>query len=226
MVVRKGHEAEIVVERMPYLDEKGIMGEEIYAADQSLDSGDVLHTRLFPIVDDDGNETVATSDVTLYADGSPILESAELFSLGTDGRVFILTAAGELSGKAITIDYNYKRTIGYAQGVSWTVDTPLDPAHVIGQKSPKEIKAGAVDITGNVDEFFVDRNAFEQAANLVDGKLIEFDMTITDNPSASGPITTKFSNVRFGTWNYDMTDDGFTGNNVDFTAENINCSHG
>jgi len=217
-MLTKGWEAEIVISK---IDDTtfGIVREEIHDGSVALSSGDILYTKLYPIVDNTGLVTDEESDIKIESYNGTTYTDFTTFTLtGADGKI-TLSGAVALDTKLYT-SYNFKRTVGYAQGLELTVETELEPIISIGSRNARDIVPGTVSVTGNLDEFFVDRNLFEQAVNIIGEKLIPFDMEIT-NTKASGGVKLTLENVRFGTWNYDMTDDGFTANNCDFVAENM-----
>jgi len=224
MTVRKGWEAEITLSKIGSEGpptEYGIV-KEVLASSLGTDvQGGVAYTAVYPVVDFSGDVITSNNQVEVYHNGtlSPPA-SGEYTISGTNGRVE-LAAPNQWTGEKLEISYNYKRTVGYAQGLSWEVSAASDPVTVIGQKDPKEVVPGRAEITGTVDEFFVDRRLFQQADKAVQGQLVEFDMDVVDNPDAANPIYVKFEKVKFGTWNYDMSADGFTANNTDFTARNM-----
>jgi hypothetical protein len=187
-----------------------------------------VYSKLIPIVDglgasltsEDGN----ISAVLVYYSGALISSDTETVTMNPATGEFTIGMSGNLTSAQVELSYNFKDTIGYARGLDWSVTTSLDGANVIGDRNAVDIRAGASEITGSIDEFFVDRVLFEQASDLIDNKLIPFKMEVRDNPDAEKPMLITFTNVRFGSWDYDMTEDGFTGNTCDFTAENVNIS--
>jgi len=217
MTVRKGWEAQVVISKIGTDESPAIVGEVL---SESASAGDVLFTAFFPVVDATGTTTDDETKVKLYADGTPIA-STDYTLVGATGMI---TLGGAISSKRITIDYNHKLALSYAKGVTCTVESEVEPALVLSQREPKEVGVGGVEITGNIDSFFVDRELFQLADKEVDGKLVSFDLEIKNTSSATDCITITISGVKFGTWNYEMAAEDFIAHNVDFTATNLNVS--
>ena len=225
--VRKGWESRIVVSKLGEKSgEYGIMHEVLNKRGSYLHDGETLRVGFYPITDKSGVPTSDKDDIRLYADDEKldsIWESKEQWTLYPDDGAINLPYGGRLDGKEISIDYNFKEVIGYATGISWSCSTTLEAHHALGKRKPIGVTASVTEISGTVDQYYIDRVLFQQACKLVGGKLVPFDLEIIQGPESKNPLVLKFTNVRFGSWSLDFTQDGITANSSDFTAENINA---
>jgi hypothetical protein len=103
-----------------------------------------------------------------------------------------------------------------------TAATALDTAPAIGSKYPVGVTAGTTEITGSVDEYWIDSSLYNQADTLSNGKLMSFDVEIISSPKIRQPIIIKLTGVKFSSWSLDFTQDGITAQSSDFSAQNIN----
>lgn len=224
MVVRKGWEASIVVSAIKAAPNYGIVGDTIIEPGVAATAGDYF-IKLYPVVNASGVETVTESDVHVYTGGDTptVLVGDTDFTLGLGGVLTLTTAGATTVGSnGLYIDYNYRRKCGQARGVSWSVEATQEGAFALGQRAPLDYRAGDIEITGNIDEFFVDRVLFQQSINMINEKMLVFQL-IVENTKVPPLIRVTISNIRFNTYNLEMVVDDFIGNNADFTAENINA---
>ena len=220
--VRKGWNSDVVFSRLPKDREKYGINEILKKEGEYLEDGDILETSFFPIVDSQGN---ITEQVLLKA-GDEVLDSSwenkEQFIIDPEVGTIQFPYGSRLNGKEITISYNFREVIGVCTGLTWTVTTALDPAPAIGSKYPIGVTVGTTEITGSVDEYYVDRLLYEQASSLSDGELVSFDIEVISSPKIKNPLVIKFTDVKFSSWSLDFTQDGITSQSCDFTAQNIN----
>jgi len=223
--VMKGHEVKIVVSKLGRGGKFGIEHEVLNKKGDFLHDGEILYTGFYPITDSRGVPTTKKEDIRLWA-GDNLLDSVwenkEQWILHPEEGAIEFPYGGRLDGQEISIDYNFQRVIGFASGLSLTADTTLDTHNALGTRKPVGITASTTSISGTVDHYYIDRVLFQQASKLVKGRLVPFDMEITLGPNRDHPLVVRLTNVRFGTWNLDFTQDGITANSTDFTAENIN----
>jgi len=225
--VRKGWESRIVVSKLGERPgEFGISHEILNKRGDYLHDGETLYLSFYPIVDIKGIPPSDKDNIRLYADDEKldsIWENKEQWVLHPDDGAIEMTYGGRLNGKEISVDYNFKEVIGYATGISWSCSTTLEAHHALGKRKPIGVTASVTEISGTVDQYYIDRVLFQQACKLVGGKLVPFDLEIIQGPESKNPLVLKFLNVRFGSWSLDFTQDGITANSSDFTAENINA---
>jgi hypothetical protein len=223
--VRKGWESRIVVSKLGSGTNFGIEHEILNKKGDFLHDKEMLYVGFYPITDTRGVPTTDKEDIRLWADGNlldSIWENKEQWVLYPEEGAIEMTYGGRLDGQEISIDYNYQKTIGYATGISFTADTTLETHNALGTRKPVGVTASTTTVTGSVDQYYIDRVLFEQASKLVGGRLVPFNLEVTQGPEREHPMVIKFTNVRFGTWSIDFTQDGITANSSDFTAENIN----
>ena len=220
--IRKGWDSEIVFSRLPKEGERYAIHDILKEEGVYLEDSEILETSFFPLVDRVGN---ISSKVEIRADGE-ILDSSwenkEQYIIDAEFGTVQFPYGSRLDGKEITIDYNFRQIIGYSTGISLSVSTSLDPAPAIGSRNPVGVTVGTTEITGSVDEYYVDRLLYEQASSLSEGRLISFDAEIISSPNIRKPLIIKLTDVKFSTWNLDFTQDGITAQSCDFSAQNIN----
>ena len=221
--IRKGWDSKIVFSRLPRKGEKyGINNETLNKAGNYLIDNEVLPTAFFPITDTKGN---LSTNVLLKADGEIInskWENKEQYIVNAKSGEIRFPYGSRLNGKNITASYNFCSVLGYCTGFSATATTALDPAPAIGNRNPIGVTVGTTEITGSVDEYYVDRRLYEQASSLSEGELTSFDIEVISSPNIKNPLVIKFSNAKFSTWSLDFTQDGITSQSCDWTAENVN----
>ena len=220
--LRKGWNSDIVVSRFPKNGEKYGITEILKKEGEYLEDNEILEASFFPFVDAQGNVT----DQILLKAGDEILDSSwenkEQFKIDQEFGTVQLLFGSRLNGKEISIGYNFREVIGVCTGLTWSVTTALDSAPAIGSKFPIGVVAGTTEITGSVDEYWVDRLLYEQASALSNDELIPFDIEIISSPKLKNPLVIKFTNAKFSSWSLDLTQDGITAQSCDFTAQNIN----
>lgn len=222
--VRKGWDTYIVVSKMPKEGQKyGIENEILKPRGVYLEDGDTLKTSFFPIVDAAGN--ITTTDFEIKADDEVLdskWENKEQFIIDPLTGFITFPYGAMLDGKEITISYNYKEVLGFCTGIDFTVDTTLESATAIGSRNPVGITIGTTDITGTVNQYYINRSLFNKASRLFGGRLVPFDIEIVASPKTKNPLVVKLSYVRFSSYSLDFTVDGIVSDNCDFSAENIN----
>ena len=220
--IRKGWDSEIVFSRLPKESERYAIHDILKEKGVYLEDSEILETSFFPLVDRVGN---ISSKVEIREDGE-ILDSSwenkEQYIIDAEFGTVQFPYGSRLDGKEITIDYNFRQVIGYSTGISLSVSTSLDSAPAIGSRNPVGVTVGTTEITGSVDEYYVDRLLYEQASSLSEGRLISFDAEIISSPNIRKPLIIKLTDVKFSTWNLDFTQDGITAQSCDFSAQNIN----
>lgn len=223
--VHKGWDVKIVVSKLAKDGHMGIEGEILNPEGKTLEDRQKLLMGFYPVVNDRGDALATKDDIVLYS-GTDILDSVyeneEQFNFDPENGIIELIYGGRLGHSEIKVDYNFKRTIGYATGISWDISTALDPQNALGSRQPVGITAGTTEITGHIDQFLVDRVLYEQACRLVSGRLVPFELEIVQSPNSPNPLTIRFTGVRFSTWNLDFSQDAPVSNGTDFTAENVN----
>ena len=220
--LRKGWNSDVVFSRLPRDGEKYGITEILKQEGEYLEDNEILETSFFPIVDVQGNIT----DQVLLKAGDETLDSSwenkEQFLIDPEIGTIKFPFGSRLNGKEISISYNFREIIGICTGLTWTVTTALDPAPAIGSKYPIGVTVGTTEITGSVDEYYVDRLLYEQASALSNDELVSFDIEIISSPKIKNPLIIKFTDAKFSSWSLDFTQDGITSQSCDFTAQNIN----
>ena len=222
--VRKGWDSEIVFSRLPRDGEKYGITEILKEEGEYLEDNDVLETSFFPFVNSKGD----LSTEVLIKVNEKVLnskwENKEQYIINPEIGTIKFPYGSRLNGEKITVSYNFREIIGFSTGISLSVATSLDPAPAIESRYPVGVTVGTTEITGSVDEYYVDRLLYEQASALSEGELITFNVEIISSPEIRNPIVIKLTDVKFSTWNLDFTQDGITAQSCDFSAQNINIA--
>jgi hypothetical protein len=104
--------------------------------------------------------------------------------------------------------------LGYADSVSISIDTGASKKHEIGDRVPKVIKAGLMDVTGSLSRAYVDTTLLQRASGT--GDLPTFDII------ASGPNgQIKVSGCMVTSWSLDLPLDDWVMDSIDFTAKQV-----
>ena len=179
----------------------------------------------YPITKGANTSTYAdnASYVKLYFNQSTVPlsnESGEYSINASLGQVTINVSSG---GETIEATYTFYRVIGYATNITFTQENNLEPVIVIGERDPVEIVEGQTEITGSIEEFFIDRRAWGMVdESTIDHKLQE--LTLQVKPDKDQATEFYLRNLKFNKYSLDFTNDAFVMNVREFTCKNISTA--
>lgn len=177
----------------------------------------------YPITKDNNSTVEAdnSSFVSIYINESTGTVHNDSYSINTSlGTVSMNVSTAD---DDIELTYNYYRYLGYCKGVNFDSGTGLEKIYVVGTRDAKEIVQGNTDLTGTIDEFFIDRRAYKigDESNINDNIA---DQTLEIMPDSSGAKKFYLRSTKFNTFSLDFTSEGITGNSVEFSTTNISSA--
>jgi len=110
-------------------------------------------------------------------------------------------------------------TVARATGLTIEVSQGLEPVYVIGRREPYIIKEGSRSFTGTIDKMFLDDTLFSR---------LYLDKDTQDEIWISGVVSDGVTTrtiiargVKFDTWSWELPQDDFVVESVDFTATGV-----
>ncbi len=147
---------------------------------------------------------------------------------GSDGTISVAVDSGVEGNAAKAVDEAYSLTpIGRATGVTIKVTNEVKPFHELGQRFPTELRPGNMDVYGTIDRAFVNGALLklmlgDAASNRPAGTFVSpsFNLSVRlENPSQPGThATVTVVGVRLSEWSYDLPEDDFVMEKVNFRA--------
>ncbi|MBS7622801.1 hypothetical protein KEJ39_03895 [Candidatus Bathyarchaeota archaeon] len=181
----------------------------------------IFYTNSFPVVDSSGNVTDDETEVSVYVDD--VLQQSTAFTLtGSLGKIEFSTAPG--AGKVIEITYKYKRTVGYVQNATLTVDGKVDELYEYGSRLPAAIGEGNVTIGLTFERAFVDRDLAGKAIAELEagtGTLPEFTIYLYPRGNVAGEPYYTLNNCKCNTWRLNAPQNAWVSENGDFVCKSI-----
>jgi len=188
-----------------------------------------FYTANFPITDSSGSSTDDETEVDVFTDdGSPgtyteYQDDGSDFTIdGSEGKVTIKAAENQAgnAGEKIYISYYTKRDIGYAQDVSVRINGNVVAVHELGERLPQELKGGRIEISGEIGQFYIDRDMFGGFLSLsgINERLSDFTLYLDPNGSTSGQPRITLSGVKFSGGTLQASIDTITLNRVEYMA--------
>jgi hypothetical protein len=179
----------------------------------------------YPITKTSNNSTYAdnASFVSIYFNQSAVASgniSGEYAINASLGTVTINESSG---GETVEASYSFYRVLGYAKGISFDYNNNLEKIYVIGEKDTKEVSQGNTDITGTIEEFFIDRRAW----GVTDESQIDGDMQsliLRVNPNTDGSKEFFLRDTKFGTYGLSYSAEEITGHTIEFQSKNISTA--
>jgi hypothetical protein len=150
---------------------------------------------------------------------------------GTDGTLTVARQTA-MEPDALITYFGEGNTIGRVVNVGLSVATRVRAFHEMGSRLPRELRAGAIEITGTVERAYVNGALLrlmlgqyaenEEAAGFT---IPEFDMVLTvDNqqpPGEEGNSVLTVYGAVFERWRLDLPADDFVLENAAFRAKRI-----
>ena len=162
-----------------------------------------------------------SSFVQIYVNESTVPASNESYTINASLGTVSLNISS--SGKTIEASYPFYRVLGYAKSISFDHSSTLEKIYVIGERDPKEVVKSNTDITGTIEEFFIDRRAW----GLTDESQIDKDMQsliLRINPNTSGSKEFFLRDTKFETYGLAFSAEDITGHSIDFQSSNISTA--
>jgi hypothetical protein len=147
---------------------------------------------------------------------------------GSDGTISVAVESGVEGDKAKTVNDAYALTpIGRVTGVTLRVTNDVEPFHELGQRFPTELRPGNINVYGSIERAYIngallklmlgDAADSRPAATFVSPS---FNLSVRlENPSLPGTTSTvTVIGVKLEEWNYDLPEDDFAMEKVNFRA--------
>jgi len=179
-------------------------------------AGSTVTVSNTPVTDEKGDTTDDETKIEVFI-GTTKISTADYTLTGSTGTVSIVS--GLTPTGRIYVSYYYYPVVGYIQSASVSHTAGLEPIREIGSREPKEIKEGNIEITLSIERCFIDNHLFEVISRDELSKH-EFDIELYPKGTGAGnPIITVRG--KFGSYTYDMTQDGIIMESVDFSGRQI-----
>ena len=99
------------------------------------------------------------------------------------------------------------------------IDTGLEAIYVVGKRDPQLIKEGSKAYSGSIDKMYADDTLYGKL-NLPDLVQTEYVISgVVDDGVTVRSLSVK--GVKFGAWSWDMPQDDFVTESVDFVATGV-----
>ncbi|MBX3670442.1 MAG: hypothetical protein KF778_18735 [Rhodocyclaceae bacterium] len=147
---------------------------------------------------------------------------------GSDGTISVAVESGLEGDKAKAVNDAYSLTpIGRVTGVTVRVTNDVKPFHELGQRFPTELRPGNINVFGSIDRAYIngallklmlgDAADSRPAASFVSPS---FNLSVRlENPSLPGTTSTvTVMGVKLEEWFYDLPEDDFAMEKVNFRA--------
>ena len=147
---------------------------------------------------------------------------------GSDGTIAVAVEPGLEGDKAKVVNDQYSLTpIGRVTGVTVRVTNDVQPFHELGQRFATELRPGNINVYGSIDRAYINGALLklmlgEAADSRPAGSFVSpsFNLSIRlENPSLPGVTSTvTVMGVKLEEWNYELPEDDFAMENVNFRA--------
>ena len=111
--------------------------------------------------------------------------------------------------------------LGYAQSVTVDIASNLEPYYKIGSREPIALVEGNQEITGTIDELFVNKDLLEYVTG--SGALTEFTVTFY-NTTGTGGVKVTLSGCKMESGSIEIPQDGELTGSYDFRAKTISIT--
>jgi hypothetical protein len=147
---------------------------------------------------------------------------------GSDGSIVLAVEAGVEGDKAKAVIDEYSLTpVGRATNVEVKVTSDLRPFHELGQRYPTELRPGNVNVTGSIERAYINGAllklllgdaATSRPAGTFVSPTFNIDLRL-ENPAMPGTFSTvTVHGVKMENWTYQLPEDDFVMEKVDFKA--------
>ena len=147
---------------------------------------------------------------------------------GSDGAIVLAVEAGVEGDKAKAVIDEYSLTpVGRATNVEVKVTSDLRPFHELGQRYPTELRPGNVNVTGSIERAYINGAllklllgdaATSRPAGTFVSPTFNIDLRL-ENPARPGTFSTvTVHGVKMENWTYQLPEDDFVMEKVDFKA--------
>lgn len=147
---------------------------------------------------------------------------------GSDGSIVLAVEAGVEGDKAKAVIDEYSLTpVGRATNVEVKVTSDLRPFHELGQRYPTELRPGNVNVTGSIGRAYINGAllklllgdaATSRPAGTFVSPTFNIDLRL-ENPARPGTFSTvTVHGVKMENWTYQLPEDDFVMEKVDFKA--------
>ncbi len=111
-------------------------------------------------------------------------------------------------------------TTAYVTSFSVENAPNVDPVYEMGSRNPTKFKKGNEEITGSFDKMYVNTDWIDDAHT---DTIVSYKFEgIVD--TAAGSLTLTLSEVTLTNWSFDLPEDDFITESVDFQAKNMSTS--
>jgi len=134
--------------------------------------------------------------------------------VGQDFTVYWATGT-KLHGLVNSHDFASGMKIGHVNNLSYTVEHNVDVYHAVGKREGWGIKAGAYDVTVDMDGLWIDSGAqgWFLGQSIETGALMAFGIAFSGSEKGIG-----FSGCRLGTYDAEIASDGWATSTVSVPA--------
>lgn len=132
------------------------------------------------------------------------------------------------SAQSVIEDYELASVVGKLKNVSLSAESELTPYHEIGKRYASELRPGNIDIYGSAERAHINgamiRLLLGEAANspAPQGSIVQpsfnLVLTLTDPRQPDSTTTLTAFGVKFSTWNFNLAEDDFVMEKVEFRA--------
>jgi hypothetical protein len=147
---------------------------------------------------------------------------------GSDGSIVLAVDTGAEGDLAQGVIDSYSLTpVGRATGVEVRVDSDIKPFHELGQRYPTELRAGNVNVSGNIDRAYINGALLklllgDAAASRPAGAFVHPSFNISlraENPARPGTSSTvTVHGAKLDEWSYAVPENDFVMEQVSFRA--------
>ncbi|MDR5748837.1 hypothetical protein QCE73_37290 [Caballeronia sp. LZ029] len=153
---------------------------------------------------------------------------------GTDGAL-VISDPTDLDQAVFTKYFGESGLVGHVMGVSLCVQTEIKAAYEIGRRSPSELRAGNISISGSVERAYINGamlklmiGQYSDAEEAAGYLIPSFSMKlILDNMAPAGDAGNSIINVfgvMFDTWQANLPEDDFMLERMSFRARRISVA--
>lgn len=147
---------------------------------------------------------------------------------GSDGTIAVAVEPGLEGDKAKVVNDQYSLTpIGRVTGVTVRVTNDVRPFHELGQRFATELRPGNINVHGSIDRAYINGALLklmlgDAADSRPAGSFVSpsFNLSLRlENPSLPGVTSTvTVMGVKLEEWNYQLPEDDFAMEKVNFRA--------
>ena len=147
---------------------------------------------------------------------------------GSDGTISVAVESGVEGDKAAAINEAYALTpIGRVTGVTLRVTNEVKAFHELGQRFATELRPGNINVNGSIDRAYINGALLKlMLGDAADSRPAgsfpspSFNLSVRlENPSLPGTASTvTVMGVKLEEWNYELPEDDFAMEKVNFRA--------